>query len=240
MAGHGPEQILKQIKKYADMGVTLSTVGFGMGNFNDVLMEKLGNKGNGHYAYVDDIDEARRIFVDNLTGTLEVIARDVKIQVDFDPEVVRSYRLIGYENRDVADKDFRVDTVDGGEIGSGHSVTALYEFKYHRGAEGRELGKVFVRYKDPYTREVDEVNEVIAPGVMHLELGSGSSGFKLAIAAAEFSEILKKSYWARGSDLRDVLALVIDTYFETKSDDALELALLVSKANRFQKQLAGN
>ena len=234
----GPDQILAQIKKYADRGVTLSTVGFGMGNYNDILMEKLGNKGNGHYAYVDDIDEARRIFVDNLTGTLEVIARDVKIQVDFDPEVVRSYRLIGYENRDVADKDFRVDTVDGGEIGSGHSVTALYEFKYHKGAEGKAPGEIFVRYKDPYSREVDEVSRIIGPEVFQAEFADCSPGFKLAAAAAEFSEILRNSYWSRESDLRDVLALTIDSYIELEQDDALDLARLISQARRFKRELA--
>ena len=82
------------------------TVGFGLGNYNDVLMEQLADKGNGNYAYVDTLDEARRIFVENLTGTLQVIAKDSKIQVDFDPEVVSRYRLLGYENRDVADEDF--------------------------------------------------------------------------------------------------------------------------------------
>ncbi|RKX28454.1 MAG: VWA domain-containing protein, partial [Candidatus Zixiibacteriota bacterium] len=127
----GPDDILKQIKEYANKGITLTAVGFGMGNFNDVLMEKLGNKGNGSYAYVDKLPEARRVFVENLTGMLQVIARDVKIQVEFDPEVVRSYRLLGYENRDVDDNKFRDDKEDGGEIGAGHEVTALYEIKLH-------------------------------------------------------------------------------------------------------------
>ncbi|MHC4110645.1 MAG: vWA domain-containing protein, partial [Planctomycetota bacterium] len=99
----GADDILEVIKQKAEKGITLSAIGFGMGNYNDVLLETLGDKGNGHYVYIDTIAEARRVFEDNLTGTLQVIARDVKIQVDFNPEVVRSYRLIGYENRDVPD-----------------------------------------------------------------------------------------------------------------------------------------
>ena len=127
----GPEEIFKQIKSRADKGITLSALGFGMGNYNDVLMEQLGDKGNGYYAYIDTLDDAKRLF-SNLTGALQVVARDVKIQVDFNPDVVRSYRLIGYENRDVADVDFRNDQVDGGEIGAGHATTALYELKLLR------------------------------------------------------------------------------------------------------------
>ncbi len=100
-----------------------------MGNFNDVLMEQLANNGNGSYAYVDNLNEAQRIFVENLTGTLQIIAKDAKVQVEFNPQNVSRYRLLGYENRSLADEDFRKDDVDAGEIGSGHSVTALYEIK---------------------------------------------------------------------------------------------------------------
>jgi secreted protein with Ig-like and vWFA domain len=125
----GPDAILETIGQGVDAGITLSTIGFGMGNFNDVLMEQLADDGNGNYFYVDDLPEARRIFVNNLTSTLQVIAYDAKVQVDFNPDVVRTYRLIGYENRDIADEDFRQDTVDAGEVGAGHSVTALYEIE---------------------------------------------------------------------------------------------------------------
>ena len=122
----GPDAILSEIRGYVETGITLTSVGFGMGNFNDVLMEQLADNGNGNYAYVDDIDEAQKLFVEDLTSTLQAIALDAKIQVDFNPEVVAYYRLIGYENRDVADQDFRNDAVDAGEIGAGHSATALY------------------------------------------------------------------------------------------------------------------
>ncbi|MEA3339370.1 MAG: von Willebrand factor type A domain-containing protein, partial [Chloroflexota bacterium] len=159
----GPDSILEQIRDYAGRGIYLTTVGFGMGNYNDVLMEQLANDGDGFYAYVDTLKEAERIFVRDLTSTLQVIARDAKIQVDFNPSVVRSYRLIGYENRDVADEDFRNDEVDAGEIGVGHSVTALYEIKFNSEAPERDAAMTFyVRYEDPESGEVIELNRAIA------------------------------------------------------------------------------
>lgn len=115
----------------------MSTFGFGMGNYNEVMLEKLGNKGNGSYAYIDSIEQARRAFVANLTGTLQTIAHDAKIQVDFNPDVVSRYRLLGYEDRDVADTDFRNDRVDGGEVGAGQRVTGLYEITRTPDAHGR-------------------------------------------------------------------------------------------------------
>ncbi|MGD9100183.1 MAG: von Willebrand factor type A domain-containing protein, partial [Anaerolineae bacterium] len=135
----GPDSILKQIRDHAAQGITLSTVGFGMGNYNDVLMEQLADDGNGNYAYVDTLTEARRVFVHNLTSMLQVIAQDTKVQVQFDPQVVSRYRLLGYENRDIANEDFRDDEVDAGEVGVGHSVTALYELKFHPDAQGQAL-----------------------------------------------------------------------------------------------------
>ena len=125
------EDMLEQIKRHANRGVTLSTIGFGQGNYQDTLMEQLANKGDGNNYYVDSQKESDRIFQDKLTGTMITVARDTKIQVEFNPDAVESYRLIGYENRDIADKDFRNDRVDAGEVGSGHSVTALYEVVLH-------------------------------------------------------------------------------------------------------------
>jgi Ca-activated chloride channel homolog len=228
------EDILKEIKQYADRGITLSAIGFGMNNYNDVLLEKLGDKGNGHYAYVDNWEEARRIFVENLTGTLEVIARDVKIQVDFNPNTVDRYRLLGYENRDVADNQFRNDKVDGGEIGSGHTVTALYEIKLKDEAHG-DLGTVFVRYKDPTTFAVSEVAETIDQSYFSHSFESASTDFRLAAAAAEFAEIMRKSYWAQGSRLNDVLRVVGEVERERSDDQVIELRDLITKADRMIK-----
>ena len=118
------DDMLSQIKSHADKGVTLSTIGFGMGNYQDTLMEQLANNGDGNNFYIDSQEQAQRVFVEELGGTMVTIARDVKIQVEFNPESVAAYRLIGYENRDIADRDFRNDRVDAGEVGS-DNVTAL-------------------------------------------------------------------------------------------------------------------
>ena len=206
----GSESILRQVQEHVDRGVTLTTVGFGMGNYNDVLMEQLANDGDGTYHYVDELSEARRIFVEDLTGTLQVIARDAKVQVDFNPEVVSRYRLLGYENRRVADEQFRDDTVDAGEIGADHSVTALYELKLHDNADGDDadgiLGTVFVRYQDPDSSEVLEISRTL----QHSELSAGfedaSPRFQLAAVVAEYAEILRESYWAQDGNLEDVVA----------------------------------
>jgi Ca-activated chloride channel family protein len=227
----GPEAILKQIKKYSDEGIYLSTIGFGMNNYNDVLMEKLADKGNGNYAYVDTIDEAKRVFVDNMTSTLQVIAKDVKIQVDFNPDVVRSYRLLGYENRDVADDKFRDDDEDGGEVGAGHCVTALYEIKLQKEAAAGKICTVHVRYEDPDSGRVTELTESIDSTSFHPDFESASADFRLAATAAEFAEILRESYWAKGSKLSDVLSLAKSISYEYGSNkDVQEFADLVSKA----------
>jgi len=232
------DDLLMRIKKYANKGITLSAIGFGMGNFNDILMEKLGNKGNGYYAYVDDIKEAYRIFVENLTGSLEVIARDVKIQVDFNPEIVRSYRLLGYENRDVADNKFRDDSEDGGEIGSGHEVTALYEIKFHKDADWGNIGDVYIRYKDPETFEVDEIRVPIKQRIFQDNFNYCSNQFKLAAVSAEFAEILKKSFWARGFRLDDLRDILRKTFQSANNHEVVELEQLISMALRFKEQLA--
>jgi Ca-activated chloride channel homolog len=200
-------------------------------------MEQLGDKGEGHYAYVDNLQEAKRVFVDNLTGTLQVIARDVKIQVDFNPEVVRSYRLIGYENRDVADEDFRNDTVDGGEIGSAHQVTALYEMKLLAEAKGI-LGTVSVRYKDPESKQVTEVSREIGAEVFAGSFDQAEPSLRLAACAAQFAEILRKSYWAKGETIDSLLTQTSAIYAESKNSETLDLMGLMNKARKFKTELA--
>jgi Ca-activated chloride channel family protein len=232
------EDLLAWIKGYAEKGITLTTVGFGMENYNDILMEKLGNKGNGHYAYVDDIAEARKIFLENLTGTLQVIAKDVKIQVDFDTSTVRSYRLLGYENRDVADNKFRDDKEDGGEIGSGHQVTALYEVKFREYSNSSHVATVFVRYKNPDNDEVDEVSYSVSKRNFFSRFEDGGDDFKLAAAAAEFAEILGKSYWAKGSKLTNVYDLAKEIFNKKDSPEFVEFMDLITKAQKLEDQLA--
>ena len=160
----------------ASAGVFLTALGFGMGNYNDALLQKLADEGDGQYAYIDDDREAERFFLRDLSGVLEVVARDAKAQVEFDPGAVESYRLLGYEKRDVADQDFRNDDVDGGEIGSGHAVTVLYELKL-RGTAHR-LGTASVRFIDPDSGDAQELSKAIEPSDMHRSFTAAPVGFR--------------------------------------------------------------
>ena len=228
----GADKILEIVKDKADKGITLSSLGFGMGNYNEILLEQLGDKGNGYYAYIDTIEEARRLF-SNITGALQVVARDVKIQVDFNPEVVRSYRLIGYENRDVADKDFRNDTVDGGEIGVGHSTTALYELKLWPEKPGK-IATTQIRYKDPDTYKVTEMAADFGTSGVQRNAEAISSSFALSTVVTEFAEILRDSYWAKGASLDDTLLKAQQLSGEFPDDaDVIELVNLIAKSKRY-------
>jgi Ca-activated chloride channel family protein len=229
----GADDILSVIKARAGEGIYMTAVGFGMGNYNDVLMEKLADKGEGNYYYVDTLDEARKVFVENLTGTLQVIARQVKTQVEFDPETVRRYRLLGYENRDVADKDFRNDTVDAGEVGAGHEVTALFEVKVAKGARRGELATVRIRYEDPDTKRVTEESRTLRLDDVERRIESADPTFRMDAAVAEFAEILRRSYWAKDGDLHHVLGLAKDASRELgRPADIEQMVQLVEQAWR--------
>ncbi|MEM7134630.1 MAG: von Willebrand factor type A domain-containing protein [Chloroflexota bacterium] len=234
-----PEAVLQQITQYADRGIPLTTVGVGMGNYNDVLMEQMANRGNGTYSYVDTIDEAQRIFVDELTGTLLTIAKDTKVQVDFNPDIVSRYRLLGYENRDVADEDFRNDTVDAGEVGAGHSVTALYEVMLHPEAEGT-LATVALRWQDPETDEVIEVDKAITVSPQLIELAETPLNFQLAVVAAEFAESLRSSVWVQdqehAQEISATLLQAANRLADLLVDDpkAMELVQLIKQSERLR------
>ena len=231
----GSNSILNDVRRYVELVIRLSTIGFGMGNYNDILMEQLANNGDGNYAYVDTISQARRVFVENLTGMLQLIAKDAKVQVEFNPEVVSRYRLIGYENRRIADEDFRVDTVDAGEVGAGHSVTALYELKLHEGASGR-MATVFLRYEDPITGKVTEMEKGFDIGQLLTSVEQASARFQLASAVAEYAEILRDSYWAQDGSLRSVRALIQRVSSLLPNDpDVAEFAMLVSRAMEIEE-----
>ena len=229
----GPDAILREIRAHVEEGITLTTVGFGMGNFNDILMEQLANKGNGSYAYVDSLNEARRIFVENLTGTLQVIARDAKVQVDFNPRVVSRFRLLGYENRRLEHEDFRNDDADGGEIGSGHSVTALYEIKLHEDALGK-LATVFIRHENPDTRHVAEISEDIFAAELEGTFEDASPEFQLVATIAEFAEILRESFWAQEGSLDVVRQTLEGILPQIHTERVGELMNLVIQAARFE------
>ncbi|MBC8334093.1 MAG: von Willebrand factor type A domain-containing protein [Anaerolineales bacterium] len=224
--------ILDEVHGYVEEGVTMATFGFGMDNYNDTLMEQLADNGDGFYAYIDDLNEAKRLFVDDLTSTLQTIAMDAKVQVDFNPDVVSRYRLVGYENRDIADEDFRDNSVDAGEIGAGHSVTALYEIKLFGGAHGR-IATVHMRWEDPDTRQVMEIEKDIHTGDLEEKFHDADPYFQRAVVVAEYAEILGDSYWAEESDIDDVYdeARWLEEYFP-REEAMEEFVDLVKEAIR--------
>lgn len=179
--------LAKEIAGAGQEGIHLVTVGYGMGNYNDTLMEQLANQGDGFYAYLDTFEEAEQLFVEDLTQTLTVVARDAKSQVEFDPELVESYRLIGYQNRALEDEEFRDDSMDAGELGAGHQVSALYEL-VPTGAvtDGAEVGEARVRWADPQSGETIEVNAPIT-----WSLKEPSQTLRLAALVADSAELLK-------------------------------------------------
>lgn len=203
----GAEDILKMVEDYKSKGITLTTLGFGMDNFNDIFLETLADKGDGNYAYIDTLEEAKKVFVDQLAGTLEVIAKDTKAQIEFDKGSVESYRLIGYENRALQDKDFRNNTVDAGEVGAGHAVTALYELKLKNSLEGR-IGVVKLRYKSPDTGKVTELSKTIDAAQVKDSFYNATPRFRFISMVAQFAEILKGSPWASNTGLEDVYSIL--------------------------------
>lgn len=229
---HG--QILELIAANAHHGISLSTIGFGMGNYKDETMEQLANKGDGNNFYIDTIDQARRVFQEELTQTLELVAKDVKLQVEFDPLLVARYRLVGYENRDVADRDFRNDQVDAGEIGAGHQVTALYEVELTdvgRSAPSPLL-TVRTRHRSPLPEQASEpaveLTHPMAPGAVATSFAAASEDFRLAFAAAAFADILRGSEDAEHWSLAKVRALAAEA--AGKHADRAELVRLIDRA----------
>ncbi len=233
----GAASILREIRSYVDQGVTLTTIGFGMGNFNDVLMEQIANDGDGTYHYVDTLREARRLFVDNFVGTLQNIAKQTKVQVDFNPEVVRSWRLLGYENRAIEDEEFRDDTVDAGEVGVGHSATALYEMKLFDDADG-VLGTVYLRYEDPDSGEVSEIELSFQRSELVTGFEAASSSFQLAAVVAEYAEVLRQSYWAQEGSLSEVAAEAVRVLRMAPEDASVaEFAVLTRWAEQIAAEM---
>ncbi|HEV7666882.1 MAG TPA: von Willebrand factor type A domain-containing protein [Thermoanaerobaculia bacterium] len=232
----GPQSILKRIGTETRHGIDLSTVGFGMGNYNDVLMEQLADKGDGRYAYVDTIEEARRIFVEGLAGTLQTIAKDAKVQVEFDPKVVQSWRLLGYENRDIADDKFRDDTVDAGDIGAGHAVTALYEVKLaERPAAGKAVATVHLRWFSKESGRVIESVQALPLDRLANKWKNTSPAFRLATLAGQFAEILRGSHWAKGESPVEVARRARELADDTSGKlhtQAIDLATLAELAVR--------
>ena len=200
-------QLTNYIRDFADQGIQLVTVGYGMGNFNDTLMEQLADNGDGFYAYIDTEDEAERLFEDELTSTLITAAIDAKIQVEFDTDVVDEYRLIGFENRGVRDNDFRNDSVDAGELGAGHQVTAMYEVNLHRGVDlddRGDIGEVFLRWEDPDTGEVIEIDEDIDLRDVAERFSDTTIDYQLATVVTAFGEVMRDNPYGDDVDLSNI------------------------------------
>jgi Ca-activated chloride channel family protein len=206
----GDDELTRLIEQKRENGVFLSVLGFGSGNYNDSMMEKLADKGNGNYAYIDSQEEARKALGDQIAGTLYAIAKDVKIQVEFNPAKVAGYRLIGYENRLLANRDFEDDKKDAGEIGAGHSVTALYEIvpagqkiendgielKYSKTEPvetqfNNELMTVKLRYKEPNENE----SKLMTMGLLDRNntIENASENLRFASAVVQFGLLLRDS-----------------------------------------------
>jgi Ca-activated chloride channel family protein len=218
------ESLIDMAERERASGVALTTLGFGTENINDKLLERLADAGNGNYAYVDNLSEARKVLVSELSSTLFTIAKDVKIQVEFNPAEVREYRLIGYENRMLAREDFNNDKVDAGEIGAGHRVTALYEI-VPTGAQGRvdplkygqqpapaaharsgELANIRLRYKLPDS----ETSQLIERPIRKSELVENdkiSPDLRFAASVAAFGQILRGGRYTGDFNYGDVVSL---------------------------------
>ncbi|MDT4954160.1 MAG: Ca-activated chloride channel [Acidobacteriota bacterium] len=218
--------LVRLIEEKRQGGVFLSVLGFGTGNVKDSTMEKLADKGNGNYAYIDSLGEARKVLGEQIGGTLFTIAKDVKIQVEFNPKQVAAYRLIGYENRLLRDQDFNDDTKDAGEIGAGHTVTALYEvvpfgqkfenpgidsLKYQQPvkpsemANSNEMMTVKLRYKEPSRNDSKLVSVSLADSKARLD--TASENFKFASAVAAFGMLLRDSKYKADATYNKVLEL---------------------------------
>jgi Ca-activated chloride channel family protein len=221
------------IQKAGDDGIHLVTVGYGMGNYNDHLMEQLADRGDGFYAYVDTFEEAKRLFVEDITGTLTVVGRDARVQVGFDPELVESYRLIGYDNRAIADDDFDKAGLDAGEVGVGHEVTALYEVRLAADAAvepGTEIGSVDLRWESADSGRTEESTTPVTSADTE---AAADPSLRLAATVADLSQLLKGAtpVAERGVTLDD-LAIVAAELDAEGVDGAAELVDLIDQAEQ--------
>jgi len=218
------------IKRQRKSGITLTTLGFGRGNYNDALMEQLADIGNGNYAYIDNLMAAQKSLVDEMGGTLLTIAKDVKIQIEFNPAVVQEYRLVGYENRALKREDFNNDKVDAGDIGAGHTVTAIYEISLVSGEGSRidplryqskavtnaelasarksdELAFVKIRYKHPESNSSKLIFQTIKLQDIKSSLQQTSPNYQFSASVAAFGQILQGSDYMQNFVYKNVIEL---------------------------------
>jgi len=217
--------LIDLIEEKRKSGIALSTLGFGSGNYNDHLMEQLADKGNGQYSYIDSLLEARKVLVDEINSSLLTVAGDVKIQLEFNPEVVSEYRLIGYENRALARKDFNNDKVDAGDIGAGHTVTALYEIRFTDSSSlsvdplryankkkvynnaSDELGFLKLRYKTPGESTSKLINRVLDKEQLLSSVKNPTDSIKFAVSVAAFAQQLRGGKYLNDFNYKQITEL---------------------------------
>ncbi|MEN8248018.1 MAG: von Willebrand factor type A domain-containing protein [Bacteroidota bacterium] len=238
------------IEKKREERVFLTVLGFGMGNYKDDKMEILADKGNGNYAYIDNLQEARKVLINEFGGTMFTIAKDVKLQIEFNPVKVQAYRLIGYENRLLEDEDFNDDKKDAGELGSGHTVTALYEIipagvksrfiksvdslKYQRSLvkeesyNTNEVMTIKFRYKAPDDRKSQLITNYISDNT--IDWRNASINFKWSAAVAEFGMLLRDSKYSQSTDIASVTQLAKDARGEDDEGYRREFIRLVESS----------
>ena len=244
------------IEKKRESGVFLTVLGFGMGNYQDAKMQKLADKGNGNHAYIDQLSEAKKVLVSEFGGTLFTIAKDVKLQIEFNPAVVQGYRLIGYENRMLAKEDFNNDKKDAGDLGSGHTVTALYEIipvgvqsdflkqvdtlkyqaaeKFPTATFAGEMMTLKMRYKQPD----DSISKLMTVAILdeQKQLQSTSTNFRFAAAVAEFGMMLRNSSFKQQASYKEVVSLAENALGTDKEGYRKEFLQLVKNANSIAKK----
>lgn len=238
------------VERERENGVFMTVLGFGMGNIKDDKMETIADKGNGNYAYIDNIQEARKVFITEFGGTLFTIAKDVKFQVEFNPAQVKSYRLVGYENRLLNSEDFNDDKKDAGEMGAGHTVTALYEIvpansvetapsvdalKYQEsklvsGKSAKELLTIKLRYKNPDSNK----SKLLELPVQNKMMKNSSDNFRFSAAVAEFGMLLRGSEFAGNTTIETVLDLARNAKGNDEEGYRSEFIQLVKTVNDLQ------
>ena len=231
------QEILGKVDAFRRQGITCSVFGVGTGTYNDRMLEELANKGDGVYRFLDSEAAVRSAFVDDLAATLNTIAKDAKIQVEWNPAVVRRYRQLGYENRALRKEQFRDDAVDAGEVGSGQSVTALYELELvPEVSPGMRLGTVRIRYQRTDSGKVEEIQSELVSDAVLKPARAADPQFKVAACAAEFAELLRGSPHAAGGSYQAVAnylrPAVLELHLDTRVKELLELITIMSAKHK--------
>ena len=232
-----PKEMVQKIQQYREKNIFLTTVGVGRSMYNDYLLEQLANHGNGNYLYFANTKDIQAAFVDGLTTQLQAVAKDAKVQIQFDPNVVTHYRQLGYENRALQTEDFLDANKDGGELGVNHQITVLYEIKLSDNSSQADLATLGLSYKRPQGSAVLEITKPIPHSVVRKQSEKASPDTGLAIASAAFAEKLRQSYWSRLYNYGDITHELNNLPLPTiKSKQVTELMNLVRRVNQLDSR----